>query len=263
MTVKENFKVEIKNLNKTYMVNEGGGKTSRVFALKDINLSIHEGEFVSVIGPSGCGKSTLLMIAAGLYDKSGGDIIVNGKKVSGPGMDRGVVFQDFALFPWLTVEGNIRFALKQKGIPEKEHTEIVERYIDLVNLKGFEKVFPFRLSGGMKQRVAVARALAYEPDVLLMDEPFGQLDAPTRGVLQKLLEEIWMRTRSTIMFVTHSIREALLLSDRVIVLSARPGEVMEDLHVDLPRPRDSWDPRFLEMQRQLAELLGGEAAGFF
>lgn len=263
MTATLTTKVEIKNLSKTYLVNEGGGRTSSVYALKDINLTINEGEFVSVIGPSGCGKSTLLMIAAGLYEKSEGDIIVSGKSVTRPGMDRGVVFQDFALFPWLTVEGNIRFALKQKGIPEVERGNIVERYIDLVQLKGFEKVFPFRLSGGMKQRVAVARALAYEPEVLLMDEPFGQLDAPTRGTLQKLLEEIWMRTGSTIMFVTHSIREALLLSDRVIVLSSRPGIVVDDLRVDLPRPRDHWSPKFIEMQKRLAEMLGGEAAGFF
>ncbi|MDA8227308.1 MAG: ABC transporter ATP-binding protein [Desulfitobacterium hafniense] len=263
MSIQTVPKVEIKNLCKTYTVNEGGGRTSRVFALKDINLQINEGEFVSVIGPSGCGKSTLLMIAAGLYENSGGEIIVNGKAVTGPGMDRGVVFQDFALFPWLTVEGNIRFALKQKGIPDKEQGQIVDKYIDLVGLKGFERVFPFRLSGGMKQRVAVARALAYEPEVLLMDEPFGQLDAPTRGTLQKLLEDIWIRTRSTIMFVTHSIREALLLSDRVVVLSSRPGIVVADLLVDLPRPRDHWDPKFLDMQKQLAELLGGEAAGFF
>ncbi|KKM10502.1 hypothetical protein SY88_12455 [Clostridiales bacterium PH28_bin88] len=256
-------KLVVKDLDKTYTVDEGGGKLSHVHALKGINLEVQEGEFVSIIGPSGCGKSTLLMILAGLYPKTSGQILIGDKRIEGPGMDRGVVFQEFALFPWLTVEGNIRFALSQKGIPQGKQKGIVDKYIELVGLRGFGKVYPFRLSGGMKQRVAVARALAYEPEVLLMDEPFGQLDAPTRGSLQKMLNEIWERTNATILFVTHSIKEALYLSDRVVVLSCRPGTIVEDLRLDLPRPRDPWDQKFIDYQHRLAVLLGGEEAGFF
>jgi NitT/TauT family transport system ATP-binding protein len=256
-------KLKVVGLSKTYIVDQGTPHAKEIPALEDVTLTVSSGEFVTIIGPSGCGKSTFLMIVAGLVPKTSGEIFLDGKPVKGPGLDRGVVFQEFALFPWMTVEENICFGLEMKGVPRRERHEIARRYIDLVGLRGFEHTYPFRLSGGMKQRVAVARALAYEPAVLLMDEPFGQLDAQTRGQLQKMLNDIWERTRTTVLFVTHNIREAIYLADRVVVFSERPGRVVEEIVVDLPRPRDPWSEKFFAYQRAVAEALGGERAGFF
>ncbi|CEP69351.1 ABC transporter-like [Moorella glycerini] len=226
-------------------------------------MGINEGEFVAIIGPSGCGKSTLLKMVAGLLKPTSGLILVEGKEVQGPGLDRGVVFQEGALFPWLTVADNIRFGARNKKMPPEVIEKRTQDVIQLVQLEGFENTFPARLSGGMKQRVAVARALAYEPEILLMDEPFGQVDAQTRGKLQQLLIDIWRRTNSTIMFVTHSIQEAVFLADRIIVFSSRPGTIIEQITVDLPRPRQTLSEAFFKYRIHIAKLLGGEAEGFF
>ena len=248
-------KLEIKGLQKTFLVNEGFGHSRKVHAIENVDLEILDGEFVCVIGPSGCGKSTLLMILAGLYPKSGGDIRLDGQPLSEPGLNRGVVFQDFALFPWLSVRENILYGVKQKKISSDKHDGIVEHYIDMMSLKGFEEMFPNRLSGGMRQRVAIARALALDPELLLMDEPFGALDAQTRGNLQRVLVDVWEQTKKTVMFITHDVREATFLADRVVVMSARPGRITDEIIVDLPRPRDILSPKFVETERKLAGLI--------
>ncbi|OGA67753.1 MAG: nitrate ABC transporter ATP-binding protein [Betaproteobacteria bacterium RIFCSPLOWO2_12_FULL_65_14] len=196
-----------------------------VVALNGIDLEIRQDEFVSIVGPSGCGKSTLLYLLGGFLKASDGEILVDGKPVRGPGPDRGVVFQHFALFPWKTVLGNVEYGLAERGLPKAERRDIARRYIAMVKLSGFEDAFPNRLSGGMQQRVALARTLACKPEVLLMDEPFGALDAQTRHLLQEELLEIWQREKKTVMFITHDVREAVILSDRVVVMTARPGRV--------------------------------------
>ena len=196
-----------------------------VVALNGIDLEIRQDEFVSIVGPSGCGKSTLLYLLGGFLKASDGEILVDGKPVRGPGPDRGVVFQHFALFPWKTVLGNVEYGLAERGLPKAERRDIARRYIAMVKLSGFEDAFPNRLSGGMQQRVALARTLACNPEVLLMDEPFGALDAQTRHLLQEELLEIWQREKKTVMFITHDVREAVILSDRVVVMTARPGRV--------------------------------------
>lgn len=257
------IKLEVHNLEKTYEVQEVGGRTLCTEALKDVNFKINEGEFVAIIGPSGCGKSTLLKMVAGLFKPTSGQIVVEGKEVHGPGLDRGVVFQEGALFPWMTVADNIRFGARNKKMPPHQLEKRTREVIKLVQLEGFENAFPARLSGGMKQRVAVARALAYEPEVLLMDEPFGQVDAQTRGKLQQMLMDVWRRTNSTIMFVTHSIQEAVFLADRIIIFSARPGTVKEEITIDLPRPRLTLSDEFSKYRTRIAKLLGGEEEGFF
>jgi ABC-type nitrate/sulfonate/bicarbonate transport system ATPase subunit len=220
-----------------------------------VDLEIPDGEFVCVIGPSGCGKSTLLMILAGLYPRTAGEIFLDGRPLAGPGLNRGVVFQDFALFPWLSVRSNILYGVRQKGVPPREHEAIARHYIEMMSLEGFEHTYPYRLSGGMKQRVAIARALALDPELLLMDEPFGALDAQTRSSLQRVLVDVWQRTRKTVMFITHDVREATFLADRVIVMSARPGRVTEEVRIPLPRPRDILSPGFVEIERKLAGLI--------
>ena len=248
-------KLEVKDICKVFSVREGIAGRREITALKDINLQVREGEFVSLLGPSGCGKSTLLMIIAGLYDKTSGDVSLDDVPVDGPGFNRGVVFQEFATFPWLTVSGNVRFGLRMKKTAKREQDEIVDRLLNLVQLGEFRDVYPYRLSGGMKQRVGIARALAFDPEVLLMDEPFGSLDAQTRASLQKLLVDVWTKTRKTVIFVTHSVREAAFLSDRVIVMTPRPGRVAEELRIDLPRPRDVLSSQFVERERELSEAL--------
>ena len=248
-------KLEIKGLQKTFLVNEGFGHSRKVHAIENVDLEILDGEFVCVIGPSGCGKSTMLMILAGLYPKSGGDIRLDGEPLSEPGLNRGVVFQDFALFPWLSVRENILYGVKQKKISPDKHEGIIEHYIDMMSLKGFEDTFPNRLSGGMRQRVAIARALALDPELLLMDEPFGALDAQTRGNLQRVLVDVWAQTKKTVMFITHDVREATFLADRVVVMSARPGRITDEIIVDLPRPRDILAPKFVEIERNLAGMI--------
>ena len=225
----------IRNLKKTYFdLYEGAHHT----AVEDVSLEVAQGEFVSLVGPSGCGKTTILNIVAGFIPPSAGDILIDGRAIKGPGADRGVVFQSFALFPWKTVLANVGFGLKMRGIPKEERDRIAREYLDLVGLGHAAERYPNELSGGMQQRVGVVRALANNPDVLLMDEPFASVDAQTRMTLQEELTRIWEERRPTIVFVTHDVAEAVFLADRVIVLSK--GHVLEEIEVHLPRPR-SWD----------------------
>jgi NitT/TauT family transport system ATP-binding protein len=225
--------IEIDRLSKSFETAHGALHP----ALAEISLSVAAGQFLSILGPSGCGKSTLLYIVGGFVQPSSGSVRVDGRPVTGPGPDRGPVFQEFALFPWKTVHGNVRFGLDQQGMPREEADRRVARLLDLVHLKGFEHFYPKELSGGMKQRVAIARTLAYDPSILLMDEPFGALDANTRRILQNELLSIWERDRKTVLFVTHSVEEAIFLSDRVLVLSRSPGRQKALIEIDLPRPR--------------------------
>lgn len=248
-------KIKIENLRKVFEVRGGGN----VVALNDVSFSVREGEFVCIVGPSGCGKTTLLKIIAGLERPTSGVVTLDGKPVSGPGRDRCMVFQEYALFPWRTVLKNITFGLENLGIPKEERLKIAKRYIELVGLRGFEDRYPHELSGGMKQRVGIARALAIEPEVLLMDEPFGSLDAQTRNMLQKELLEIWEKTQKTILFVTHSVDEAVFLADKIVVLSARPAVVKEILEVDLSRMRDRTSQEFNEVRSKVLRILQEEA----
>ncbi len=225
--------IEIERLSKTFDT----ARRERHLALSDISLAIGDGEFVSILGPSGSGKSTLLYIVGGFIAPSEGVVRVKGSAVTGPGPDRGPVFQEFALFPWKTVLGNVTYGLDHQGVPRAEAAARAAALIDLVHLKGYENFYPKELSGGMKQRVAIARTLAYRPSILLMDEPFGALDAHTRTQLQRDLLDIWERDRKTVLFVTHSVEEAVFLSDRVIVLTRSPGRVKTIVDVALPRPR--------------------------
>jgi NitT/TauT family transport system ATP-binding protein len=205
-----------------------------VKALDNIDLDLCEGEFVSIVGPSGCGKSTLLYLLGGFLKPSGGTLSVDGRPVTGPGIDRGVVFQEYALFPWLTVFDNIAYGLREKGVPAAERRTIVERYVATIGLGGFEHRYPRELSGGMKQRVALARTFAYEPDILLLDEPFGALDSQTREVMQDELLRLWRSTGKTVLMVTHDVAEAVYLSDRVCIMSQRPGRIVEVMDAGLP-----------------------------
>jgi NitT/TauT family transport system ATP-binding protein len=225
--------IEARGARKVYASDRGS-----VTAIDGIDFSARAGEFVSIVGPSGSGKSTFLHIVGGFVAPSAGAVTVAGAPVRGPDTARGIVFQEFVLFPWKTVLGNVAYGLAERGVPRKERTERARRFVELVGLAGFERHYPKELSGGMKQRVALARSLIMDPDVLLMDEPFGSVDAQTRRVLQEELLRIWERTRKTVVFVTHSVDEALYLSDTVYVLSSRPARVKEVVDVDLPRPRD-------------------------
>ena len=214
---------------------ERSGK--QVLAIDNFSLTIEEGEFVSIVGPSGCGKSTFLHMVGGFEPIAEGSISVAGRSVSAPGPDRGMLFQDYALFPWRTVLGNVGWSLEVAGMGKQEREERAERYLDMVGLSSFRDAYPSELSGGMQQRIALARVLAFEPAMLLMDEPFGALDAQTREIMQEELTTIWQRHKRTVLFVTHDIEEAVYLSDRVIVFSARPGRLKADITIDLPRPR--------------------------
>jgi len=224
--------VTIEHLSKTYSSESGG----ECLALQDLSLSIGKGEFFALLGPSGCGKSTLLHIIGGLNSASG-TILINGEPVKGTGLNRGIVFQEYALFPWLTVVENVAFGLKMKGVPKQARLKTAREYLALVGLSGFEERYPDQLSGGMKQRTAIARALAFDPEVLLMDEPFAALDAQTREILQGELLKIWEKTKKTIIFVTHSIEEAVYLAQRVAVITARPGRIKKIVDIPLPTPR--------------------------
>jgi NitT/TauT family transport system ATP-binding protein len=220
----------VRNLDKRYRSRDG-----EVVALSGVDLDVGKGEFVTIVGPSGCGKSTLLYILGGFIGADGGTIAVDGKPIAGPGVDRGVVFQEYALFPWLTVTQNIRYGLEMTGVPRDERGTIVERLIRTIGLEGFEHRFPRELSGGMKQRVAIARTLAYDPKILLLDEPFGALDALTRETMQDELLRIWQGTRKTVVMVTHDVNEAVYLSGRVLVMSQRPGRIVQEFAIALDR----------------------------
>jgi NitT/TauT family transport system ATP-binding protein len=229
----------------------------RVTGVQSASFNIEESEFLCIVGPSGCGKSTLLNIIAGFLIPTGGEIRIGGKPVTGHGMDRGVVFQDFAqLFPWRTALGNVAFGLEMKGVPKTEREEIALRQLRLVKLEKFVRSYPHHLSGGMQQRVAIARALAYNPSVLLMDEPFAALDALTRDEMQRLLADVWRQTRKTVIYVTHSVAEAIYLADRVVVMTPHPGTVKIEMPIRLARPRDPLSVDFLEYQKQLLGQLG-------
>jgi len=256
----ENSKIVVRGINRTFHLKKGGGEPAREFvALKDIDLDVRKGEFLVLVGPSGCGKSTLLDILAGLAHPNSGEVRIDGKTITGPALDRGIVLQGYALFPWRTVRKNVEFGLEIKKVPKAQRRDISDRFIKLVGLDGFADRYPHELSGGMKQRVAIARALAYDPEVLLMDEPFAAVDAQTRENLQDELLRIWEETKKTIVFVTHSIEEAAFLGDRVAVLSANPGQVKEIVKVDLPRPRHNSDirssPEFGWVRHKIWELL--------
>jgi NitT/TauT family transport system ATP-binding protein len=250
--------VTIEKLSKKYSSKSSG----ECLALQDLSLTIKKGEFFALLGPSGCGKSTLLHIIGGLNSASG-TILINGEPVKGPGLNRGIVFQEYALFPWLTVIENVAFGLKMKGVPKKERLQVARENLALVGLSGFEKHYPEQLSGGMKQRTAIARVLAYDPEVLLMDEPFAALDAQTREILQGELLRIWEKTNKTIIFVTHSIEEAVFLAQRVAVITARPGRIKKIVDIPLPIPRYAEEDirssaSFSEIRHELWKLLSEE-----
>jgi ABC-type nitrate/sulfonate/bicarbonate transport system ATPase subunit len=240
--------LHVRDVSKTFVIDN-----ERLEALHHVELIVTKGEFVCLIGASGCGKSTLLRIIAGFEAPTSGDVRVYDAPITGPGSDRGMVFQDYALFPWMTVRQNIAFGPVQKGL--KDAQDIAAKYLEMVGLSKFADRFPYQLSGGMKQRVAIARVLANEANVLLMDEPFGALDALTREQLQDELLEIWARTQVTILFVTHSVEEASLLADRVVVMTAGPGRIESDNPVRLRRPRDVSAPDFNEVRRSLTQKL--------
>ena len=242
------------------VVVDGVGKTFRaggepVRALDGVEFAVGEGEFVCIVGPSGCGKTTLFRVIAGLETPTDGEVRVGGRPVEGPDVDRGMVFQEYGLFPWRTVLGNVRFGLEQTDSPAASADERAREMIDLVGLSGFEDAYPAELSGGMKQRVGIARALAVDPDLLLMDEPFGSVDAQTRDRLHGELLEIWAETGKTVLFVTHDVEEAVTLADRVVVMSAGPGRVRETVDVDLDRPRARTDEAFAAHRERVLELV--------
>ncbi len=251
--------LEISGLNKSFTV----GKARRE-VLRHIDLTLADNEFVSIVGTSGCGKSTLLSIAAGLEEFDSGSVKVDGVPISGPGLDRGVVFQSYTLLPWLTARQNVEFALKAAGLPRAQCREIADEHLALVKLTKFAEAYPNELSGGMKQRVAIARALSYRPKILLMDEPFGALDAMTRHQMQELLTRIWETHRLTVMFVTHDVEEAVYLSDRIVVMGLGPGRIKTTFDVKLGRPRHedmAASAEFIDLQRQVLRSIREEEQG--
>ncbi|EKQ53433.1 MULTISPECIES: ABC transporter ATP-binding protein [unclassified Clostridium] len=262
---KDNQKIEARmatstiyaeNITKIYESKKG-----QTLAIDNVSFDIQQNEFVSIVGPSGCGKSTLLRMIAGLDEPSSGKIMLNDKVLEGPGADRGMVFQGYTLFPWMTVEDNIAFGLKLKKKPKAEIDEIVSKYLELIELTQFRKSYPKELSGGMKQRVAIARALANSPEVLLMDEPFGALDPQTKASMQLLMREIWQVERPTVIFITHDIEEAVFLSKRVYVMSARPGKIKEEVPIYLPYERKlelKDTQEFIELRRKVDRILHGK-----
>lgn len=226
-----------------------------IVALDGFSLDVAEGQLVCLLGPSGCGKTTVLRIVAGLETKTSGKVLVHGRDTEVKRPNVGMVFQEFALFPWRTAKKNVEFGLEMRGVEESERRRISSKYLEMVSLEGFEDAHPRELSGGMKQRVALARALAIDPELLLMDEPFGSLDAQTRNLMQKELLRIWSETKKTVLFVTHSVDEAVFLADRIVVMTARPGKVREIIDVNLPRPRDRTSREFIEVRgKVLTEL---------
>jgi len=250
--------VEIQRVSKSFQKTVKDN-TAEIKALADVNLSIRENEFISIIGPSGCGKTTLLKIIDGLIPHDSGQILINGKRISAPGPDRAVVFQTFALLPWRTVLANVEFSLELSRVAKEERTAVARDYLKRVGLEEFENHYPHELSGGMQQRAGLARALAVNPMILLMDEPFGSVDAQTRQLLQEELLQLWQRERKTVIFITHSMDEAVYLSDRVVIMTPRPGQVAEILDVPLPRPRIAdevrRDPKFVDLTNYIWDSL--------
>ncbi|MFB5195942.1 sulfonate ABC transporter ATP-binding protein [Bacillus sp. AFS073361] len=249
-------KLEIKEVGKVFKTKKG-----ETTALEKTSFSIEEGEFVTILGPSGCGKSTVLRIVAGLEEATSGQVLLDGQEIHGPGPDRGMVFQSYTLFPWLSVKDNITFGLKLKGVSQKERDDIARHYLQLIGLEGFENHFPIQLSGGMKQRVAIARALANDPKILLMDEPFGALDAQTRNIMQEVLLKAWEESKKTILFITHDVDESIFLADSVYVMTARPGRLKKRIPIALERPRDfsvKTTAEFAEYKEGLLSLIRDE-----
>ena len=243
------YEIEISGVTQEFEKKDG-----KFLALDTVNLNVEQNEFICVVGPSGCGKTTLLNIIAGLCKPTTGTVKVRGELVTGPGKGKGVVFQQYALYPWLTVEKNVEFGMRMKGVPKAERAEIAKKYIDLVGLSKFAKAYPKELSGGMKQRVAIARAYAANPEVLLMDEPFGALDAQTRTQLQTELLETWEREKKTCFFITHDVEEAIILAQRVIIMSARPGRIKDIVDINIPYPRTQetkLTPEFNELKNHI------------
>ncbi len=242
-------KIQIQNLRKVYETPE-----RKVHALEDINLDIEDGEFLCLVGLSGCGKTTLLNILAGFVEITYGKVYMDGKPITDE-YDKGVVFQEYALFPWLTAIQNVEYGMKIRNVPPGERKEIAMEYLRLVRLEEFANLYPHSLSGGMRQRVAVARALSFDPQVLLMDEPFGALDAQTREELQELTVDVWQKTKKTVLYVTHNLSEAVFLGTRVVVFIPNPGRIREIITIDMPRPRDALAPEFIKTQRLLNDLI--------
>ena len=249
----------VKNLSRIFPPVRGGTPTR---ALEPTNITVGHNDFLTILGPSGCGKSTLLRLVAGLDKPTTGEIVLNDKSVTRPGPDRGMVFQSYTLFPWLTVAENVAFGLREKGVPAKKRLEISREWLNRVGLTNFANHFPNQLSGGMQQRTAIARALANGPEILLLDEPFGALDNQTRALMQELLLGIWERERKTVLFVTHDIEEAIFLASRVLVMTARPGRIKAEFDVDLPHPRHytiKTTPLFSSLKARLTEEIRAEA----
>lgn len=263
-------KIAVKSIHKVFVKTEKKGKlgflrfgnhTNRLETLRDVNLDIGENRFVSIIGPSGCGKTTLLRIMHGLIEPTGGSVEIDGVEVGAQTLNVAMVFQHAALYPWRTLSDNVAFGLEARGVPKDERLQTVNEFISLVGLQDFEHHYPHELSGGMQQRAGLARALAVNPDVLFMDEPFGALDAQTRRVLQEELIKIWEEHRKTVVFITHDLEEAIVLSDEIVVMTRRPGQIKSVFEVDLPRPRSSsvfTHKRFVEIKDQLWRLLSEE-----
>ncbi len=249
-----NLKIAVKGIDKVYNY----GKKSAFKAIDDVSLSVYKNEFVCIVGPSGCGKSTMLRMIAGLDFPTKGIITIDGKKIIGPGDDRGMVFQTYTLFPWLRVEDNIKFGLKLQKFSKSEQEEITYKYLRIIGLEKFAKCYPKELSGGMKQRVAIARALANNPEVLLMDEPFGALDLFTKSQMQLLMREIWQKEKTTVIFITHDIEEAVFLGTKVYVMTPSPGKIHAEIDIELPENRDldlKDTPEFIKIRRSINEML--------
>ncbi len=245
--------LELINVSKKYITEK-----KEILAVDNVSFAVKHNEFISVVGPSGCGKSTLLRMIAGLEKPTTGKILLEGKEIDGPGAERGMVFQQYTLLPWRTVLNNVAFGPEIKGIPKEERYKIAKKYIKMIGLEGFEDAYPYELSGGMQQRVAIARTLANDPTIVLMDEPFGALDTQTRTILQNELLKIWEQDKKTVIFITHSVEEAVYLSDRVIIMTARPGRIKDIVNINLERPRKRTDMEFIQYKKNIIDKLKDE-----